>query len=90
MGRIKSPLGFITSSLSREVYVRPRGQGAAELSEGDKESSPSLRVSSAAWQRESGRSRTRAAGAPHVGGSSRSSFGVGGARATRQSSVENS
>ena len=52
--------------------------------------SPSLRVSSAAWQRESGRSRTRAAGAPHVSGSSRSSFGVGGARAARQSSVENS
>ena len=62
MGRIKSPRGFITSSLSREVYVRPRGQGAAELSEGDKESSPSLRVSSAAWQTESGRSRTRAGG----------------------------
>ena len=35
MGRIKSPRGFITSSLSREVYVRPRGQGAAQLSEGE-------------------------------------------------------
>ena len=38
-------------------------------------------VSSATWQTESGRSRTRAAGAPHVGGSSRSGLGVGGARA---------
>ena len=35
MGRIKSPRGFITSSLSREVYVRPRGQGVAQLSEGE-------------------------------------------------------
>ena len=63
-----------------------KGQGAAELSEGE---SPSLLVSSATWPTGRG-ARTRAAGAPHVGGSSRSGLGVGGARATRQSSVENS
>ena len=66
-------------------------KGAAELLERDRGLSRcAFRFSSATWQTESGRSRTRAAGAPHVGGSSRSSFGVGGARATRQSSVENS
>jgi hypothetical protein len=74
-----------------KFYVRPRGQGAAQLLERDKGLSRcAFRFSSATWQTESGRSRTRAAGAPHGGGSSRSGLGVGGARAPDKSSVENS
>ena len=90
VGRFKSPLGFIRSSLTREVLRAFHGDKAQPSCWRETKglSRCAFRFSSATWQTESGRSRTRAAGAPHVGGSSRSGLGVGGARSTRLQTVE--